>query len=99
MSRRLIIFRQGDTIFLSPLSSARGENKEWREVEYMECGFIDEMELNRVLSESTARATGGNWSFKRVVCIYETNYCTECGRCKDEDLDAEANSTYMKEAI
>lgn len=62
----------------------------------VECNWIDEKEFERVASEATARMTGGDWSFKREICIYETNYCTGCMRCADEDLVAEANSNYMK---
>jgi iron only hydrogenase large subunit-like protein len=61
-----------------------------------EVGFIDETEFKRVAAEATARMTKGDWSFKRAICIYETNYCTGCMRCADEDLISEANSNYMK---
>lgn len=65
----------------------------------VECGFVEEQEFERVAAEATARMTGGNWSFKRVVCIYNSNYCTMCGDCADEDLDAEANSNYYRECF
>jgi hypothetical protein len=41
----------------------------------MEANWIDEKEFERVTSEATARATGGNWSLKRLMCD-----------CADEDL-------------
>jgi 2-iminoacetate synthase ThiH len=62
----------------------------------VECNWIDEKEFERVASEATARMTGGDWSFKREICIYESNWCVNCGRCADEDLISEANSNYMK---
>lgn len=52
-----------------------------------ECGFIDESEFERVTSEAIARATGGNWSLKRLMCIYSLHsFCDGCGDCADEDL-------------
>jgi iron only hydrogenase large subunit-like protein len=65
----------------------------------VECNWIDETEFERVAAEATARMTGGDWSFKREICIYETNYCTGCMRCADEDLISEANSNYIREAF
>lgn len=65
----------------------------------VECNWIDEKEFQRVASEATARMTGGDWSFKREICIYENVYCNRCGECADEDLISEANSNYIREAF
>jgi hypothetical protein len=80
-----------------PLKKGGKQQTKGNEVEKMvECGYINDMEFKRVASEATARMKGGDWSFKRAICIYETNYCTGCMRCADEDLEAEARSNYMK---
>lgn len=47
-----------------------------------EAKWLEEKEFEEIAAEATQRMKN---QAERVVCVKDSNYCTSCGRCQNEE--------------